>query len=79
MQSLGKRPWCEPPQVQILSFPPREVHTKQSLGFVSYFYLWDCFGIVVNFERPKIENASHLNWINQQRDEHGQWGKKKLD
>lgn len=61
-----------------LSAPPREVHTKQSLGFVSYFYLWDCFGIVVNFERPKIENASHLNWINQQRDEHGQWGKRSL-
>ena len=58
--------------------PPREVHTKQSLGFVSYFYLRDCFGIVVNFQRPKIENASHLNWINQQRDEHGQWGKRSL-
>lgn len=65
--------------IWIVLVPPREVHTKQSLGFVSYFYLWDCFGIVVNFERPKIENASHLNWINQQRDEHGQWGKKKLD
>ena len=59
--------------------PPREVHTKQPLRFVSYFYLWDCFGIVVNFERPKIENVSHLNWISQQRDEHGQWSKKKSD
>ena len=67
------------PRVQIPPSPPREVHTKQPLRFVSYFYLWDCFGIVVNFERPKIENVSHLNWISQQRDEHGQWSKKKSD
>ena len=66
-------------RVQIPPSPPREVHTKQPLRFVSYFYLWDCFGIVVNFERPKIENVSHLNWISQQRDEHGQWSKKKSD
>ena len=67
------------PRVRIPPSPPREVHTKQPLRFVSYFYLWDCFGIVVNFERPKIENVSHLNWISQQRDEHGQWSKKKPD
>ena len=67
------------PAVRIRLSPPREVHTKQPLRFVSYFYLWDCFGIVVNFERPKIENVSHLNWISQQRDEHGQWSKKKSD
>ena len=67
------------PRVQIPPSPPREVHTKQPLGFVSYFYLWDCFGIVINFERPKVENPTHLNWINQQRDEHGQWIKKKND
>ena len=65
--------------VRIPPSPPREVHTKQPLRFVSYFYLWDCFGIVINYERPKIENVSHLNWISQQRDEHGQWSKKKSD
>ncbi|HJD05348.1 MAG TPA: hypothetical protein IAB72_00515 [Candidatus Onthoplasma faecipullorum] len=59
--------------------PPIESHTKQPLGFVSYFYLWDCFGIVINFERPKIENSSHLNWIHQKRDEHGTWIKNKVD
>ncbi len=59
------------PRVQIPPSPPIESHTKQPLGFVSYFYLWDCFGIVINFERPKIENLSHLNWIYQKRDEHG--------
>lgn len=58
-------------RVQIPHSPPIESHTKQPLGFVSYFYLWDCFGIVINFERPKIENLSHLNWIHQKRDEHG--------
>ena len=74
-----KQVFRKEPRVQIPPFPPREVHTKQPLRFVSYFYLWDCFGIVVNFERPKIENVSHLNWISQQRDEHGQWSKKKSD
>lgn len=62
-----------------LSAPPIESYTKQPLGFVSYFCLWDCFGIVINFERPKIENSSHLNWIHQKRDEHGTWIKNKMD
>lgn len=66
-------------RVQIPLSPPKETHTKQIDKFVSYFYLWDCFGIVVNFERPKMENASHLNWIHQQRDEHGNWIKNKVD
>ena len=79
MYHLGKVAFLKEPRVQIPPLPPREVHAKQPLGFVSYFYLWDCFGIVVSFERPKIENASHLNWENQQRDEHGQWSKKKSD
>ena len=74
-----KQVYRKVPAVRIRPLPPREVHTKQPLGYVSYFYLWDCFGIVVNFERPKVENPSHLNWINQQRDEHGQWIKKKTD
>ena len=65
--------------IYISNAPPIESHTKQPLGFVSYFYLWDCFGIVINFERPKIENSSHLNWIHQKRDEHGTWIKNKVD
>ena len=66
---------CKPPAVRIRHSPPIESHTKQPLGFVSYFYLWDCFGIVINFERPKIENSSHLNWIHQKRDAHGNFCK----
>ena len=65
--------------IYISPSPPKESHTKQPLGFVSYFYLWDCFGIVIKYERPKIENVSHLNWIHQQRDEHGNWIKNKMD
>ena len=68
----------KPARVQIPHSPPIENHTKQNDNFVSYFYLWDCFGIIVNFERPKIENPSHLNWIHQQRDEHGNWIKNKV-
>ena len=50
---------------RIPPFPPIETHTKQIERFVSYFYLWDCFGFVLNFERPKIENPSRLNWLKQ--------------
>lgn len=32
---------------------------------------------VFSFEKPKIENLSHLNWINLQRDEHENWIKTK--
>ena len=55
--------------------PPRESHTKHLEISVSYFFLHDCFGIVVNFEVPKIENPSHLNWIHQKRDEFGSFCK----
>ena len=57
MCALGKRVCGNAPQVRILSFPPKETHTKQIERFVSYFYLWNFFGFVVNFERPKIDNT----------------------
>ena len=69
------------PAVRIRLSPPERNCThpwNKKLG-CAFFFLQDSFGLVVNFERPKIENASHLNWINQQRDEHGQWRKKKTD
>lgn len=55
--------------------PPIETHTKQIERFVSYFYLWDCFGFVVNFERPKIDNVGWQNWKTQKRDELGNFCK----
>ena len=61
--------------VRIPPFPPIESHTKQIERFVSYFYLWDCFGIVVNFERPKIDNSGWQNWKKQKRDSKGNFCK----
>ena len=55
--------------------PPRESHTKHLEISVSYFFLHDCFGIVIPFEIPKIENPSHLNWLKQKRDEFGNFCK----
>ena len=54
-------------RVQIPLSPPLVSHTKHLEISVSYFFLHDCFGIVVNFEVPKIENPSHLNWIHQKK------------
>jgi hypothetical protein len=61
----------------LASVPPVVSHTKQIVKFVSYFYLWDCFGIIIDFERPQLENPSRLNWINLQRDKNGNWVKTK--
>ena len=55
--------------------PPIETHTKQIERFVSYFYLWDCFGMLLNFERPKIDNAGWQNWKIQKRDKYGNFCK----
>ena len=52
-------------RVRIPDSPPRESHTKHLEISVSYFFLHDCFGIVINFELPKIDNPSHLNWLKQ--------------
>ena len=62
-------------RVQIPLSPPRESHTKHLEISVSYFFLHDCFGIVVNFEVPKIENPSYLNCLHQKRDEFGNFCK----
>lgn len=66
---------ASPPGVRIPISPPRESHTKHLEISVSYFFLHDCFGIVVNFEVPKIENPSHLNYLHQKRDEFGNFCK----
>lgn len=66
---------ASPPGVRIPISPPIETHTKHLEISVSYFFLHDCFGIVVNFEVPKIENPSHLNYLHQKRDEFGNFCK----
>ena len=53
--------------------PPQEncTHPRENEKGVRFFFLHECFGAIIPFEKPKIESPSHLNWINLQRDEHG--------
>ena len=54
----------------LASVPPVENCThpsKKLLGCV-FFFLQECFGAIIPFEKPKIENPSHSNWINLQVD-----------
>ena len=53
-------------------------HPRENEKCVQFFFLHECFGAIIPFEKPKIENPSHSNWINLQRDEHGNWIKKKI-
>lgn len=39
-------------------------HTRKNEKCVQFFFLHECFGSIIPFEKPKIENPSHLNWIN---------------
>ena len=43
-------------------------HTRENEKCVQFFVLHKCFGATIPFEKPKIENPSHLNWINLQVD-----------
>ena len=63
------------PGVRIPNSPPSETHTKHLEISVSYFFLHECFGIVIPFEVPKIYNPSHLNYLHQKRDEFGNFCK----
>ena len=39
------------------------------------FFLHECFGITIPFERPKTDNAVWQNWKTQKRDEFGNFCK----
>ena len=54
-------------------------HPRENEKCVQFFFLHECFGAIIPFERPKIENPSRLNWVNLQRDEHGNWIKNKVN
>ena len=62
-------------RVQISHSPPEEncTHPRENEKCVQFFILHECFGAIIPFEKPKVENPSRLNWINLQRDEHGNW------
>ena len=61
--------------------PPLEncTHPRENEKCVQFFFLHECFGAIIPFEKPKIENPSRLNWINLQRDEHRNWIKKSVN
>lgn len=43
-------------------------HPRENVECVQFFFLHECFGVIIPFEKSKIENPSHLNWINLQVD-----------
>lgn len=58
---------------RILAYNPPKKRTVRTLVKMrnACSFLHKCFGAIIPFEKPKIENPSRLNWINLQRDEHG--------
>ena len=43
-------------------------HPRENEKCVQFFILHECFGSIIPFEKPKLENPSHLNWVNLQVD-----------
>ena len=58
------------------NIPSREnyTHTRENEGCV-FFFLHECFGIVIPFDKPKINNAGWQNWKIQKRDKQGNFCK----
>ena len=52
-------------RVQIPPSPPVEncTHPRENEKCVQFFFLHECFGAIIPFEKPKIENPSHLTTI----------------
>ena len=42
---------------------------------VQFFFLHECFGIIIPFERSKIDNAGWQNWKTQKQDENRNFSK----
>ncbi len=57
-------------RVQIPLSPPQVncTHPRENEKCVQFFFLHECFGVIIPFEKPNIENPSRLNWINLQVD-----------
>lgn len=64
---------ASPPGVRIPISPPvvNCTHRCENVECVQFFVLHECFGAIIPFEKPKLENSSRLNWIKLQRGEHG--------
>ena len=63
--------------VRIPPFPPLEncTHTRENEKGVQFFFLHECFGIVIPFDKPKVDNAGWQNWKTQKRDGNGNFCK----
>lgn len=61
----------------ITPVPPKGncTHTRENERGVQFFFLHECFGIIIPFERPKIDNAGWHNWKTQKRDKYGNFSK----
>ena len=55
---------------RILAYNPPKKRTVRTLVKMrnACSFLHKCFGAIIPFEKPKIENPSRLNWINLQVD-----------
>ena len=53
VRSLGKRVWCKPSQVQILSLPPQVNNTNYNSLLNHIFYNQDYFGVVLEICRKR--------------------------
>ena len=64
-------------RVQIPPSPPQVncTHPRENEKCVQFFYLHECFGVIIPFEKPKIENAGWQNWKIQKRDKYGNFCK----
>ena len=51
-------------------FPPLEncTHTRENEKGVQFFFLHECFGIIIPFDKPNVDNAGWENWKTQKRD-----------
>ena len=65
----------KPARVQIPHSPPIENcrHIRENEKGVQFFFLHECFGIIIPFNKPKVDNAGWENWKTQKRDNYGNW------
>ena len=57
-----------PPQVNC-------THPRENEKCVQFFFLHECFGAIIPFEKPKVDNAGWQNWKVQKRDKYGNFCK----
>lgn len=61
----------------LVSVPPLEncTHPRQNEKCVQFFFLHECFGAIIPFEKQKVDNAGWQNWKIQKLDKYGNFCK----